>query len=130
MKYFYSLLLLLIPLFFRLILFILHDSGKRLVVELSEIVTQKPLNECKDIFYETPEGVKKGKVLEFALTPESSDLDLHAVLETYYYPALRIGGHMERHIFPKVKIISTITILVYYVVTALSFTYIIIHYSF
>ena len=122
--YFYSLLLLLIPLLFRIILFMLKDLGPRVLPELKQIVKQGDINENPPFPYETAEGVKTCFAIRFYLAPEHSDLDLDYVMEEFYYPALFIQCHIEKNIDPRVYVISKITIISYYLVTALGFAYI------
>lgn len=119
--YFYSLLLLLIPLLFRLILFMLKDVGPRVLPELHEIVQQN----ITEITYKAADGVeKKGLAINYSLKPEHSDLNLDGIMEYFYYPAFHIEGHIVKNINPRVNIISKITVIGYYIITIIAFTYI------
>lgn len=119
--------MLLLPLFFRVLLFTLKDIGPRAIIELSEIIEQGFLDTKNIVLVETSEGTKACGTIPIKLKPEFSDLDLDYVLYNYYYPALFIEGHIKTKIDPLVNIIGKSTVILYYVFTILGFSYILLN---
>jgi hypothetical protein len=121
--YFYSLFLLLIPLIFKFIVFMLKDIGPRILPEFQKFVILEPEN--TNVVIQTKEGDKVVQRYKFRLIPEASDLDLGFLLSNFYYPLLHIEGHVEQIITPIASKITLISIYIYYIIHFLGLTYII-----
>lgn len=103
--YFYSLILLLIPLIFRIILFILMDVGPRLEPQLKELLVVE--------FYPLPEDPVINGLVGRKMRPDLLDIDINHFLDNYYYPLLKITPFMTE-ILPTYLRISSITSLLYH----------------
>jgi hypothetical protein len=114
--YFYSVYLLLIPLIFRIILFLLKDVKERSLPESSSMVIQKL------IAITTPNKVYYA--FKFTLKPEYDDVDPDIYLPNFHFPLLYFGGQLItiNDIYRKTALFTQ---FFYYLVHVLCFLYII-----
>lgn len=84
--YFYTLYLLLIPLFFKIVLFLLRDLQERVFPEADGMVIQ----EIVPITINDKTSLR----LTFTLKPEHNDLDPNLYFPNLYFPLLYFGGYI------------------------------------
>lgn len=122
--YFYTLVLLFIPLLFKVIMFILTDIGPRMLVDLNKLVIRDTMETAPEITINHPSGLKKVKVIGIKLAPEYADINLDFFMHTFYNPMLFMEGHMIANIKPLYAKINLASLYFYYFMQALGFGYI------
>lgn len=120
--YFYSLLLLFIPLIFKFFVFILKDIGPRLLPEFRNFLDiDTSLN---DIHFVTEDGPQSLKPISIKFKKEFQDIDLDYFLQTFFYPMSYISGEMSANFLPIYSKIVLSTLIFYYLFHGLAWAYI------
>lgn len=109
--YFYSLLVLFLPLFFGLFVFIFKDLSPRLLPEFTKFL---------DIDVNENDG---STLIGFKLKLEYFDMDMDDLMHNFYYPMVFLNSHMDVVFLPLYRKIQTNIILVYFICHALSWGY-------
>ena len=120
--YFYSLILSLVPLVFKIITFMIKDVGSRLLPEFNKIVELKEKIE-QERFFEDGRWIVKLQ-LRFVFREEYAYGDLTRFMVDYYEPCALIEETMKRITYPVIMFVSKVTIILYYIITTISFIYI------
>ena len=129
--YFFSLLLLLIPLGFRFLLFIYNDINKQVLPKLEELLELGQT--FGNVTLETPEGKKTFGTIGICFRPEyqyndAGELqDINHFITTFYNPMLFIGPHMKTNILPLYHKINSIVIWVYALIQATGWAYVLFY---
>lgn len=119
--YFYSLVLLVIPLIFKFFMFVIEDLGPRVIPELAKLFIFE--HENTQITWETtPEDVT---LINITLRPEYEHLDLNLVLRDYYFPLTKLSSELQVNFLPLYKKIKVYVLLGYYFIQAIGWGYII-----
>lgn len=128
--YFVSLILLLMPLLFRMFLFILKDLSDRVLPEFKALLDINSEIEPIEIPAGTPltpGAPKKFKAVNIRWKPQYADGDLDHFLYSYYYPMLFLPGHMQVFVLPLYIKMNQIIIFIYCSVHALGWGYILFY---
>ena len=120
--YFYSLILSLVPLVFKIITFMIKDVGSRSLPEFNKIVELKEQKE-QERFFENGRWIVKVES-RFVFREEYAYGDLTRFMVDYYEPCAQIEETMKRITYPVIMFVSKVTIILYYIITTISFIYI------
>lgn len=120
--FFYTLFLLIIPLFFRIIIFMLTDVGPRLLPEFEKHLIKTP-REHEII---SKNGTEKLQVMELSFTEDVADLNLSWFLDQIYFPLKHIGPHMRDNVLPLYINIVQYTVLIYFFTISAGLIYILV----
>jgi hypothetical protein len=113
--FFYGLFLLIIPLIFRVILFVLTDLGPRLFPEFDTLVKKN----TKTMFITTKDGVKEQIITEIGFIDSLSDACFDTFAERVYYPLMHIEKYMKNYFLPKyIKIIQYSGLVYYFIISS------------
>lgn len=119
--YFISLILLLIPLLFRFILFVLKDLGPRVLPELRKHLQDLPMQETTIIINNQ---MKRVGIQHYVLKPEYEHLGLDYFMNNFYYPLRDMSSFLETTFLPLHKKIKFITLISYFFIHVIGWTYV------
>lgn len=119
--YFITLTLLIIPLLFKITMFILNDVGDRLLPEFQKMLIFEKENIIVNA--NVNEEPKHMSIINIKLNPIYNDLNLDTLLYQFYYPALFNNSNFQTNILRQYNKLLLFTNLVYYVLSLYGWSY-------